>query len=142
MIALKLIAAGLCVAAGCAKVAPKEVATVVEKVAGKTVPAQTLGQRVRKWANRTDTAMNAYERYQQVTAALADRPPPPFPHPASSVRPISHQRITVDSFGAYAVQNNYFGFSLYDGTGRPLGFSAWNATLGEERYFDPFGNGL
>lgn len=140
--------------AGCAKVAPQAGKAFVsgEQAAAKMVPVaigqagpkagQVVAQRAGKWASRALTANEAYDRYEQLTATPADAPPERFPYPASSVKPMSNQPIVLNQAGAYALQNNYGGFNLYDATGRPLGFSAWNVTRREERYFDPFGNGL
>lgn len=87
--------------------------------------------------------MDAYDRYQELTSTQAEKPPERFPYPASSVVPTSRQPIIIDpATGAYALPNNYYGYSFYDGQGGPLGFSAWNIRLQEERYFDPFGNGF
>ncbi len=151
------LALALCtmLAVGCNRVAPKVIpkaggllddAAKAAPVGGQAAPktGQTVGQRVEKWADRADTAMTAYDRYQQVTAtpAPAGRPRERFPFPASSVKPVSNQSIVLNQAGAFAVPNNYGGYSFFNASGRPLGFSAWSHTLNEERYFDPTGYGL
>jgi hypothetical protein len=144
----------LAVVAGCAKVAPQAGRAIVngEKAAAKLAPAavgqagsntsHSVARQAGVWSARAATAAEAYDRYEQLAATPAEAPPERFPYPASSVKPIANQPIILNQAGAYALPNNYGGFNLYDAAGRPLGFSAWNLTRREERYFDPFGNGL
>lgn len=138
-------------AIGCNRVAPKAVKAVgflddaakAAPVAGQgaSKASPTVGERVTKWADRADTAIDAYDRYQQISASPspATRPRERFPYSASTVRPISNQRVILTQDGSYAVLNNYRGYSFFDAYGGPLGFSAWNSIEQEERYFDPSG---
>lgn len=147
-LAVAFIAASM---VGCNRVAPKAMkaagflddAAKAAPAAGQATPiaVPTVAERAWKWVDRADTAMEAYNRYQQISTV----PPPAahhrerFPYSASSVRPVSNQRVILTQHGSYAVLNNYGGYSFFESTGRPLGFSAWNSVHQEERYFDPSG---
>ena len=145
-----VLAVGIVSAVGCNRVAPQaaKVAAQGERAAarafagGAAKSGANRGEQVRKWADRAVTALDAYDRYQGLKAA-GRRAPERFPFDPRSVVPVTNQPVTVDPLtGAVAFPNNFGGYSFFDGAGRPIGFRAWNAILKEERYFDPFGNGL
>ena len=143
-----LISVAIFAVCGCNRVAPQaakgvgklgragadDAEAAVVKAGGKS--GRTDGQAAEKWLDRAETGYDIYNAVNP-TPSPQEKTRPRFPHPLSSVVPVSADREGVPGApGYYALANNYGGVSIYDSQGRFVRFSARNTTTGGINIFD------